>query len=63
MKYNDLLCHLPESRKPQDNAVEYRMKNRFTTLILLPVLMAALLPASGSAQQSYSLDDLVTIGL
>ncbi len=39
------------------------MKNRFTTLILFPVLMAALLPANASGQQSYSLDDLVTIGL
>ena len=63
MKYNDLLCHLPETQNSSGNAVEYRMKNRITTLILLPVLLAALLPANGSAQQSYSLDDLIVIGL
>lgn len=39
------------------------MKNRFITLILFPVLMAAFLPANASGQQSYTLDDLVTIGL
>jgi len=39
------------------------MKNRSTTLLLLTALLVVLLPEIGSAQQSYSVDDLVTLGL
>lgn len=63
MIHNNHLCHLPESRRDPGNAVEQRMKKRIISCTLLPALLAVLLPSIASAQQSYSLDDLITMGL
>lgn len=63
MMHNDHLCHLPESRRDPGNAVEQRMKKRIISYTLLPALLAVLVPSITSAQQSYSMADLITMGL